>query len=247
MNKNLIGKITAYIEEHIGEYHQSRIDKLSKMDLKKLLARKNPYMYKAKALLTAGDMVNSLASAFMSSAEETLFGDWLEQLAIFVNSEVYKGTKSSATGVDLEFDKDGVHYFVSIKSGPNWSNSSSLKKQKENFLQAKRVYNTSRKTRVATQAIEGCCYGNDNKSYADSDHEKYCGEKFWTFISGEPTLFVDIIDPLGSKAKEKNDEYAQNYVNMVNKFTAEFIKEYCNKKTGAINWEKLVRFNSGEK
>lgn len=49
--------------------------------------------------------------------------------------------------------------------------------------------------------IEGCCYGNDNKEYNDSDHKKYCGEKFWTLISGEPTLFVrefDIRKPLKS-------------------------------------------------
>ena len=65
------------------------------------------------------------------------------------------------------------------------------------------MFNTSRKT-VPTKCIEGCCYGNDNKGYSDSTHEKYCGEKFWTLISGEPTLFVDIVEPLGFKAKEKN-------------------------------------------
>ena len=67
-----------------------------------------------------------------------------------------------------------------------------MKKQKEQFRTARRVFNTSRKT-VPTMCIEGCCYGNDNKEYNDSDHEKYCGEKFWTLISGEPTLFVDIL------------------------------------------------------
>jgi hypothetical protein len=32
----------------------------------------------------------------------------------------------------------------------------------------------------------------------------------------------------------------------VNRFTAEFIQEFCNG-DGSINWEKLVKFNSGVK
>ncbi len=141
----------------------------------------------------------------MSSAEESIFGNWMEGVAMFVAEKVYGGYKSSAEGIDLEFDKDGIHYFVSVKSGPAWSNSTSMKKQKEQFRTARRVFNTSRRT-VPTMCIEGCCYGNDNKGYNDSDHEKYCGEKFWTLISGEPTLFVDIIEPLGYRKEGQEGE-----------------------------------------
>lgn len=87
-------------------------------------------------------MVESIASATMSSAEESIFGNWMEGVAMFVANEVYGGYKSSAEGIDLEFDKEGVHYFVSVKSGPAWSNSTSMKKQKEQFRTARRVFNT---------------------------------------------------------------------------------------------------------
>ncbi|MBR4356635.1 MAG: hypothetical protein IKQ00_01820 [Butyrivibrio sp.] len=245
MNADLINKISQYVECNIGEFHTARIAKLQNLDLKELLSRKNPYMYKAKNIVTASEMVESLASAFMASAEESIFGNWMEGLARYVSEKVYGGYKSSATGVDLEFDKDGVHYFVSIKSGPKWSNSSSLKKLKQDFVLAVRVFNTSRKS-VATRCIEGCCYGNDNRTYDDSTHEKYCGEKFWSLISGEPTLFVDVIEPLGYKAKEKNDAYSLEYAQMINKFTGEFIAEYCDK-DGRIDWEKIVRLNAAIK
>ncbi len=242
MNVELIKKVTEYVENHIGEFHASRIAKLQAINLKGLLMRKNPYMYKAKNIVTAGGMVESLAAAYMSSAEESIFGNWLEGLAKFVSEEVYGGYKSSATGVDLEFDKEGIHYFVSVKSGPSWSNSQSMGKLKRDFIQAVKIFNTSRKA-VPTMCIEGCCYGNDNKGYNDSTHENYCGEKFWTLISGEPTLFVDIIEPLGFKAKEKNDEYFVEYGRMINKFTKEFIADYCDKE-GNINWDKIVRLNA---
>ena len=246
MNQELINSITEYVEKNIGDFHSARIEKLKSIKLRKLLARKNPYMFKAKNIVKAGDMVESLASAFMSSAEESIFGNWMEGLAKFVANKVYSGYKSAAEGIDLEFNKDGIHYFVSVKSGPSWSNSTSMKKQKEQFVKAVNVFKTSSSKVVPTMCIEGCCYGNDNKGYSNSTHEKYCGEKFWTLISGEPTLFVDIIEPLGFKAKEKNDEYYAEYGRMINKFTQEFIAEYCDN-DGNINWDKIVRLNAAIK
>jgi len=237
--------IRQYVEQNIGEFHANRINKLQKMNLKEMLTRKNPYLYKAKDILTAGQLVESLASATMSSAEESIFGNWMEGLAIFVAEQVYGGYKSASEGIDLEFDKEGIHYFVSIKSGPSWSNSTSMARQKQEFVKAVKVYNTSRKATVS-RCIEGCCYGNDNKGYNDSTHEKYCGEKFWTLISGEPALFVDIVEPLGYKAKEKNEDYKKEYTRMINKFTAEFIKDYCNE-TGDILWDRIVRLNAAIK
>lgn len=49
--------------------------------------------------------------------------------------------KSAAEGVDLEFNKDGKKYLVSIKSGPNWGNSSQIKKMIDNFNKAKNITN----------------------------------------------------------------------------------------------------------
>jgi len=246
MNQELINSITEYVEKNIGDFHAARIEKLKSIKLKKLLTRKNPYMFKAKNIVKAGDMVESLASAFMSSAEESIFGNWMEGLAKFVANKVYSGYKSAAEGIDLEFDKEGIHYFVSVKSGPSWSNSTSMKKQKEQFVKAVNVFKTSSNKVVPTMCIEGCCYGNDNKGYSNSTHEKYCGEKFWTLISGEPTLFVDIIEPLGFKAKEKNDEYYVEYGKMINKFTKDFLANYCNA-DDTINWDKIVRLNAAIK
>lgn len=246
MNQQLLNDIEQYVEEHIGEFHNNRIAKLEKMKLKRMLANKNPYMFKAKNIVTAGDFVKSLADASISSAEESIFGNWLESVALFVAEKVYGGYKSSAKGVDLEFDKEGIHYFVSVKSGPKWSNSTSMAQQKKYFVLAVKTFNTSRNSKVPTMCIEGCCYGNDNRDYNDSTHLKFCGEKFWTLVSNEPTLFVDIIEPLGHKAKEKNDEYFVKYGNMINKLTKEFIADYCDEK-GNINWSGIVRLNAGIK
>jgi hypothetical protein len=53
-----------------------------------------------------------------------------------------------------------------------------------------------------------------------------------------------IIEPLGHKAKERNEEFQVEYGNVINRFTAEFIKDFC-QPDGTILWSKLVEYNSG--
>jgi len=97
-----------YVEENIGTFHQKRISSLDTLKLSEVLKRKNPYLFKAKYVLTAEQIIKALVDAHISSKEETLFGDWLEGLAIFINQKVYKGRKSGISGIDLEFDDNNI-------------------------------------------------------------------------------------------------------------------------------------------
>lgn len=179
--------------------------------------------------------------AHISSNEETIFGDWLEGLAIFINGEVFGGKKSGIPGIDLEFDKDGKRNIITIKSGPNWGNSRQISKMLDDFRTAKRTLRTSN-SNMNIIAINGCCYGRDSKP-DKGEYFKYCGQRFWMFISGDETLYINIIEPLGHRAKERNEEFLISYSKMINKFTKEFANEFCND-SGVIDWDKLVRFNS---
>ena len=241
MGKLKQSDVIKYVEENIGVFHQKRIACIEAMQLKKILARKNPYLFKAKYLLTAEKIVSELTNAHISSNEETIFGDWLEGLAIFINGKVYGGKKSGITGIDLEFDMNDARYIVNIKSGPNWGNSRQIFAMKEDFIRAKRTLRTSN-SKLNVIAVNGCCYGKQKK-IDKGDYFKYCGQKFWEFIAGDSNLYLNIIEPLGHKAKEKNEEYIKSYSKMINKFTLAFGKEYCNE-DGSIDWEKIVKLNS---
>lgn len=236
-----LNDVTHYVEENIGVFHQKRIQSIDGPKLESVLKRKNPYLFKAKNVQTAGDIVKTLVDAHISSNEETIFGDWLEGLAIFINGQVYDGWKSGITGIDLEFDNAGVRNIVTIKSGPNWGNSSQIQKMKDDFKTAQKALRTSN-SNLVIKAINGCCYGRDTKP-DKGDYFKYCGQMFWEFISGNHELYLEIIKPLGHKAKEKNDEFLDSYSQMINKFTRTFANGYC-KENGDIDWEKLVRLNS---
>jgi hypothetical protein len=241
MKKLNLQDVTQYVEENIGTFHQKRINRLSKLKLNTVLKKKNPYLFKAKHLMTAEQVIKGLTDAFISSNEETIFGDWLEGLAIYINSKVFNGWKSGIKGIDLEFDKGNIRYIITIKSGPNWGNSSQISKMKTDFKTAMKTLRTSN-SRLQIVAINGCCYGQDNTP-DKGEYYKYCGQRFWEFISGIENLYIDLIEPLGHKAKQQNDDFIKTYSQMINKFTKEFILDFC-KDSGEIDWEKLVKFNS---
>lgn len=235
--------VRQYVENNIETFHKKRISSLKKLKLNTVLRKKNPYLFRAKYLLTAEQIIRSLTDAFISSNEETIFGDWLEGLAIFINGRVYEGRKSGIPGVDLEFDKEGIRYIVNIKSGPNWGNSSQIKRMRDDFKSAIKTLRTSG-SGVQVVAINGCCYGKDNHP-DKGDYYKYCGQEFWAFISGNDNLYTEIIEPLGHKAQEKNEAFQEAYARMINQFTLQFGKDFC-ESDGSIDWPKLVAFNSGK-
>jgi len=238
-----LSEVTAFVEANIGSFHARRIQSLEKLELNRILKRKNPYLFRAKNILTVPELVKSLLDAHLSSQEETIFGEFLEQLAIFVCGKVYSGRKSVATGIDLEFSKDDVVYLVSIKSGPNWGNSSQIAKMIDSFKKAQRILRTNNPNSKMV-AVNGCCYGKDSNP-DKGEYKLLCGQEFWTFISGNSQLFLEIVEPLGYRAKERNDEFNIAYARIINQFTQKFLEDFC--VNGDIVWEKLVRFNSESK
>ncbi len=109
---------------------------------------------------------------------------------------------------------------------------------REHFKQARRIYGQSKHL----IAVNGCCYGRDAKP-EKGDYQKQCGQAFWELISGEATMYQDIIEPLGHQAKARNEEFQSAYAKVINRFSAGFIAEFC-QTDGAIDWPKLVAFNS---
>ena len=236
-----LGSVNRYIEDNIGSFHAARLRRLEELKLTKLLKAKNPYLFKAKNVMTGHDLVKTLLDAYLSSQEEALFGEFLEGLAVHVCGQVYGGKKSAAEGIDLQFEKDAVIYLVAVKSGPNWGNSGQIANMKSNFKKAKMILKTNNR-KVSVKAVNGCCYGKDIRP-DKGEYEKLCGLRFWSFISGNEDLYVQIIEPLGHKAKQRNDSFHKLYAQVINKFEREVLKDFI--QDDLIDWPKLVHFNSG--
>jgi len=230
-----------YVNDNIISFHQSRLECLKGLKLKNVLRKKNPYLFKAKNLNLSFELVSSLLDAYLSSSEEELFGNFLEDISLFVASRTCGAKKSSADGVDFEFVRKNIHYLVSVKSGPNWGNNAQQNKQEQDFNKAVKVLKQSRHV-VNAQPILGICYGKTRSSFLRG-YWKYCGQNFWYFISKEEDLYTQIIEPLGYRAREHNENFKKEKERIVNLFTVDFSKEFCS--DGNIDWKKLVQFNCG--
>lgn len=235
-----LDEVRTYVNENIVDFHQRRLKTVEQLSLNRLL-KKNPYLFKAKNINNAGELITGLCDAFLSSSEEKLFGDFLENLAVFVAEKTCDGHKSSAQGVDLEFMNNGIHYVVSVKSGPNWGNSSQYDALELNLKNCvTRIKQSHRGINV--QPVLGICYGKTRTGYIRG-FLKIAGQNFWYLISENKNLYTDIVEPIGYKAKEHNENYHKQRDALVNRYTRQFLKDYCDPQ-GNIDWVKVVEYNS---
>jgi len=200
-------RLWEFVNSRIEDFHDKRIERLARLELNDVLKRKNPYLFKAKHLQTAPALVESILDAHISSSEEKMFGDFLEELAVFISGEMYGGRKSSAKGIDLEFDREGTRYLVSIKSGPNWGNSSQKSALESDFKNACRVQRQGRHG-LNVQAVLGISYGKTRTSDMGV-YVRYTGQSFWHFLSTDPSLYIDIIEPIGYRAKQHTEAFEE--------------------------------------
>lgn len=237
-----VDSIKEFVNTNIVDFHKRKLHIISNLKLP-VLVKKNPYLFKAKNIEIASDLIKSLLDAFLSSSEEKLFGDFLEDLAIFISENTKNGHKSSAQGIDLEFIEKNTHYLISIKSGSNWGNSSQHNKLAQDFQNAVRVIKQSGRN-INVQPILGICYGKTKTSYVKKGYWKLVGQNFWFFISGSKSIYKDIIEPVGFQAKKHNDEFNLKKSAIINKLSSEFSTKFC-ATDGMINWNALIEFNSG--
>ncbi len=234
--------IQKYINDNIDSFHTNRVARLKSLRLKDVLEKKNPYLFRAKNINSATDLVNAVLDARLSSSEEGMFGGFLEGLAIYVAEITCGGRKSAANGIDIELTKNNIRYLIAVKSGKNWGNSGQHAKLKDNFRTAVRILRQDRHV-GEIQTTLGICYGRFT-TINTGEFLHVGGQSFWHLISDDPNLYIDLIEPLGYKAEEHDKFFKEEIANLYNRCIREFTNDFC-ESSGAINWPRLVKFVSG--
>lgn len=230
-----------YVDILANEFHKSLLNNLAELDFYQILQKQDLYYFKGSNIVSAHDFVKRLVDDRLIYHEEILFNDFLKQMAIYSNSIIFNGQRSVIEGIDLEFNQDGKMFIVSMNNKQNLGEKYSIKQIVDCFERAKSLLSVEFPN-VPVLPVYGSFYGIDDQS-EKGNYTKLSGQKFWTFISGNPKLYVEIIEPINSWSKVKNDEFNQEYGRILNVFEAEFLKDYC--PDGYINWAKLVELNSG--
>lgn len=240
------GYHTFLADEVMTPFYLKRLQSLERLKLDDVLKRKNPYLFKAKHIELAGDLAKSIVDAYLSSQEETLFGNLLEGFAIHVAATRYGGFKSVRKSLDLEFQRDDIYYIVGIKSGIYWGNSDQINTMKANFKRAREALRAEGVTREIV-AVNGCVYGRDPNAFkvdtdADKTYYKYAGQEFWRFLSDDDNLYRQIIVPIDVEAKKKDEAFRAAYNAKVHELTLDFALNFL--ASGQIDWGKLVDYVS---
>jgi site-specific DNA-methyltransferase (cytosine-N4-specific) len=250
MKKLNYEKLNAFIvSDVINPFYEIRLQRLEIAKLSDIAKRKNPYLFKAKNIDTAGDLAKGILDAFLSSQEETIFGDLMEGLAIHVCHLVFNGSKAEQgkyRSVDLIFDRDGKTYIVGIKSGPNWGNSDQVNIMRRNFKVAKALIKSElgKKNLVA---VNGCIYGKDNVPHKENkdpglSYYKICGQAFWELVSGDNELYKKLIQPLDKEAKKRDETFKELYAKKINEMTEDIVNLFYTKKN--LDWDKIIEYVS---
>lgn len=237
-------KLKAFIaSDVIQPFYKIRFERLTNAKLRDILKRKNPYLFKAKNIETAGDLAKNILDAFLSSQEETIFGDLMEDLAISICHQIFEGKKAEEgkyKSVDLIFERDNNIYVVGIKSGPNWGNSDQVSTMRFNLKKAQRLIRSEIGNRRII-AVNGCMYGRDNNS-KKRGYYKICGQRFWELISGDNELYKKIIQPLDKETKKRDETFKKLYTKKINEMTKDVVRLFYTK--ADLDWNKIIDFVS---
>lgn len=242
MNKQVNDEaIIKAIADALDTFYSSLIEKIDGIDIKKIMRRKNPYLYRAKAMQNAAEIVDNVLSAFVSSSEETIFGNcFFEPLAVAASG----GNKALAEGIDIMIEGEGLIKAIAVKSGTSVFNADSKKRQEQNFISASKL---AQQAKARYEAYIGYCYGKKKLSSRGTPkiYTELAGKDFWTMLTGDEEFYVKIIKYMGNLPEEYVEAYRQSYDKAFNRLVREFSVSFC-LQDGSIDWENLVKYNSGE-
>lgn len=126
----------------LDSFYTNLIAKVDKININNIMKRKNPYLFRAKAMNSAAQIVDAILAAFVSSSEETIFGNvFFEPIA----TAAAQGQKALAEGVDIMVERENTIYAIAVKSGTSVFNADSKKKQEQNFMAAQKLAQQAKK------------------------------------------------------------------------------------------------------
>jgi hypothetical protein len=234
-------QLESLISRCLLDFYERRLQKVKDLKLQAFLRRKNPYLFRAFGIQKASEIVERLLADYISASDETIFGDaFFEPIARFASG----GKVSDAEGVDFVIESKDRIMAVALKSGPYPYNASQKKRQSQEFLAVRsRLY----KLHKQFDPILGHAYGRvKSKPSKDLIYRDSSGQAFWHEITGDPEFYLKLIRLMKDEPAKHKKEYAPAWDAAINRFTAEFIRDFCFP-DGSIDWEKLVRFTSEDR
>ncbi|RLC67879.1 MAG: hypothetical protein DRI48_01130 [Chloroflexi bacterium] len=221
------------------DFLRRRLDRVEELNLDDL--NLNPFLYRLLShelgFRDARSIVKWRMEQFFERGTVTSFGGVLEDIARVFS----EGT--GVEGADIMKTKDGVRYYIQIKSGPNTV-------PKEMATQISTLLQSAQRRNRGSVALFGMCYGNEEqvssivRRYVNVDY--LIGREFWEFISGEADC-IDQIYEIAAEVSctfrdEKGRTLTQALDDKADDLASEFEQLYA--ASGSEMWQSLLDRNS---
>jgi hypothetical protein len=229
----------------LTRFYKRRIAGVDALDLGKILGRKNPYLFRAIGIQNAHEMITQLLAAHLSSSDEGMFGD--EFFEPICRAVLGAGTVAAVKGADFIRETETDYQVIALKSGPNIFNSSQVAKQANQFDEiAASLRATLRSMRKAFVPIMGCGYGRvDSSPTAKRNFYKLGGQAFWEKLTDDANFYLKLVRFMKTEPERHRAEIESRLDMAENRLVGEFTARFC-AADGSIQWDELVRFNSGK-
>lgn len=232
-------RLVACVRLRLAAFYQRRIEALNNLELKKVLARKNPYLFRAVGIQDVNELIQNLLRAYSSSSDETIFGnEFFEPLA----RDLANGKTADGEGADVLVETSTKISAYAIKSGTSVFNSSSKRDQDKSFCQMRnRLY----KTQKLFDPVVGYSYGRKGRpAKKASRFREVAGQVFWEELTGDPDCYIKILQAMQDYPERHRIDFKNAWVRAVNRFSMEFMSNFMSS-DGSINWRGLLEYNSG--
>jgi len=97
-------------------------------------------------------------------------------------------------------------------------------------------------------AMLGHCYGKTRSEPSNTKiYRDRSGQEFWYELTGDIDFYLKIIRMMKEDIIARHrEEYRYEWQKAINRYVREFTIDFCCE-DGAIDWEKLLEYNSGKK
>lgn len=205
----------------------------------------NPFLIcilaKEMGLNDAASIVRWVVSQRLERGTVTSFGIAL-QAAAKVFSE---GT--GVEGADILKTKQGRHYHIQVKSGPNTI-------PKDLGVRISQLLRSAQRRNRGSVALFGMCYGSKQqvsgivRQYVEQEGgiNWMTGREFWEFISDDPNCIDEIYQIAAEVGKEFKDAQGQTLFEILDAKVKELQRQFEELYGGSGNlmWENLLKRNS---
>lgn len=216
-----------------NNYINSLTRRLEELTFRRLISRKNPYLYRSSGIRTVDDLVDRALTDFISSSTEGTFGNALDWIA----RRLPGNTPATGGEADLQRVSGDDAEVYTVKSGPAGFNDASWTTTKQKMLRAK---NSLELSGYRVTLYVGFVYGRkQTRTDEDSGIIRLASKEFWTKITDDDQFYRKLLDACACVSPL----YHADVTEARERLLQEAVSNYSDGRN--VNWEEVLRAAMG--